>query len=441
MSEATIKQDTQGRNCPHCDEWIDQPEDPTIPIMDCPGCGAEISLSAAPSSIPPRVAPRAKKSRGALNVLLCLASVAVILSIYGFSIFQAKTRSDEITVVPAPPVAEEPLELPADIEPTTIESIDDEIPVADLDAEEPMPKPADDVPTDVAAFTDPLQVDESEETELPDETPPVAMIDDQDDLTTIEDPADAPAEAARVDDPPPFDEQAFLDGGWKSEASEVLRGFITATSLEDRITYVMDPERVKNAMQAIEQQDAMLWQELSLDDFKHIELPEADRRRGIFLMLRETPGDDPDTASGRSYAFFKRTNDGLKLDFEIFSQTTGQSFDKFIEAPQPGVSKIFRVFITEDPESLRDSTTSHRAYFVAGLSNFSTATRIRTTTGSPVGRILNAVNFTSEDGARRIMRNATVELRWTDHPDHSSLELSKFICWEFLGLGGQRIHD
>lgn len=369
---------------------------------------------------------------GALNALLLAVSVAVILGIYGYSIFLAKSRDHNVVL--APVERTEPTPPPRQI---IDEPAEEAIDATDPDASEPA-EPEARPPVVVAIVEEVPPIDESE-------APPNAENEVAANDPEVDDGEQDDGEQEQVavidEQPPVIDEEEYLKSGWKTEAGEVLARFMAATNLEDRLALVINPERVASQLRALQRQEATPWQNLSPDDFKHVDLSDADRRKGIFLMLREAPGDDPSTTADRSYAFFKRTDDGLKLDFEVFSQTTGQAFPQFIERPQPGVSRIFRVFITEDPTP-RDATNANSSsYFVAGLANMSTATRIRITTGSPVGRILAAADFNSEDGTRRVMRNATVELRWTDQPNHSAVELSRFICWEFLGLGGEPLED
>ena len=406
--------------------------------------------------------PPTRNSRpGALNAILLCLSVAVILGIYGYSIFRTTTQDDDLVLAPVRPAPVESIEpdAAAPEDPAPEEVDEPEITPTDELADQEIPEapaiePIEPTEEDLALVDQATDEPTSEETEV---SPPVIVAIDDEMPDEIE---DAPPVALVVEDPMPadetpdapvieeideevvvFDEEQFLEEGWKVEASEVLRGFMAATSLEERAAFVMDQDRVSPRLRALERQETAPWQGLSADDFNHIDLSEADRRKGIFLMLREVPGDDLSGDSIRNYAFFKRTDDGLKLDLEVFAQTTGQTFQAFIERPQPGVSRIFRVFIAEDPAPPDASERNYRSYFVAGLSDFSAATRIRTTTESPVGRILAAADFTSEDGARRIMRNATVELRWTDQPENPAIELSKFICWEFLGLGGEPVGE
>jgi hypothetical protein len=372
--------------------------------------------------------PTRNSRPGVVNALLLCVSVVVILGIYGYSIFDAKKREDAMVLAPTRPA---PTLSPADVDPDgTVAPTDDlgdvEPPGLPPVEEEPDPPL---VVTIIEELVDP-EVDEP----LDPQPPEVVVVDDP------MPPIEAPQPPLIEEEVVVFDEEEFLATGWKIEASDVLRGFMAAESADERSAYVLESARASSSMRAM-QQDPLPWGGLEVQDFKHIDLSEADRRKGIFLMLRETPVDGLPEKSSRSYAFFKRTENGLKLDFEILSQTTGKAFQRFIERPQSGVSRIFRVFIAEDPNPRDAETKIFNSYFIAGLSDFSAATRVRVTSESPVGKILAAADFTSEDGSRRIMRNATVELRWTDQPENSAIELSRFICWEFLGLGGEPLED
>lgn len=351
-------------------------------------------------------AARKAHAPGALNALLLGTSVAVILGMFGFGIFQASRQRESDVFTPAKPAAESITARSADSEPSGSEELSaaNAAPVA----EEP-----------------------------PDEAP-----DTESALVSQEQPAPATAgDAAPALEADAMDEEKYLEHGWKAEASQVLEAFLTSEYTGQRGQWVLEPGRVANILEAIETLESPPWSELSAQDFNHVDLSLNDRRKGMFLMLRKSGGDEDKPTEERSYAFFKRTEDGLKLDLELFLQTTGKSFQTFTAEPRPGTTRVFRVFITEDPGSNPSETDASRGYIIAGLANFDSAIRIPLTRTSPVGRILEAANFRSDDGERQIMRNATVELRWTDQPNDSKLELSRFLCWEFLGLGGKPMDE
>jgi hypothetical protein len=362
---------------------------------------------------------------GVLNALLLGASVIVILGIYGYSIYRTSTVGEEL-VLTAPRSAE------ASIEPA-VKSDEEALSESDEGA------PSETKGTDQAEDDPGMSLTDPDPGESPveEKTYLAAVVETPEPETTQEndDTAEVPVEVAVVD------EEEFLERGWKFEASDLLQGFLSATTVEQQARFLNDAERVAPLLNSIHQQPGKPWDGLTVNDFKHIDLSEADRRKGIFLMLRETSGEDSNGPADRSYAFFKRSEDGLKLDLEVFLQTTGNAFGNFVNMARPGTSQVFRVFITEDPASPPSPDANFRTYIIAGLANFKSPARVRVTDVSPIGQILGATHFKSEDGSRQVMRNATVELRWTDQPDHSVIELSRFICWEFLGLGGEPIDD
>jgi hypothetical protein len=73
---------------------------------------------------------------------------------------------------------------------------------------------------------------------------------------------------------------------------------------------------------------------------------------------------------------------------------------------------------------------------MADPANTGDTARVVVRVDSDVGRELAVINWRGAQDARPITRTATVELRWGGEDDAPVLEMSRFICWEFLGLGG-----
>jgi hypothetical protein len=139
----------------------------------------------------------------------------------------------------------------------------------------------------------------------------------------------------------------------------------------------------------------------------------------------------------RVHAFFKRTPQGLKLDWETFAQTKYRTLQSFLVLPEAGVSGVFRVFIIEDVPDKNRLEMGTRTYRVADPANSSSDTaRINVAVDSEIGRTLSIINWRGTRESRPISRTATMELRWTGDPAEPKLEIGRFICWEFLGLGG-----
>jgi hypothetical protein len=139
----------------------------------------------------------------------------------------------------------------------------------------------------------------------------------------------------------------------------------------------------------------------------------------------------------RVHAFFKRTSEGLKLDWEIFAQTKYRTFQNFTELPELGQKAVFRVFIVEDVPDKGKAVAGTRTYRMADPANTSDAARTNVKIDSEPGRALSIINWRGTEDNKPITRTATVELTWVGEEASPQLEISRFICWEFLGLGGQ----
>jgi hypothetical protein len=137
------------------------------------------------------------------------------------------------------------------------------------------------------------------------------------------------------------------------------------------------------------------------------------------------------------HAFFKRMPEGLKLDWEIFVQTKYRTLQNFVELPESGRSGIFRVFIVEDVPEKGNAVAGTRTYRVVDPANTTDSARVNVKVDSETGRTLSPINWRGTKENRPITRTATVELKWSGEPSSPELEISRFVCWEFLGLGGQ----
>jgi hypothetical protein len=199
-------------------------------------------------------------------------------------------------------------------------------------------------------------------------------------------------------------------------------------------------------------------------------LNESDRRRGLFLMEYDQPPQiemrsffkplttlevqhglqDADLLLStvalvsnfsmeplRVKAFFKRTPDGLKLDWETYAQTKYRLFQSFIDLPAPGSKSVFRVIVNEDVAGAGQIAAGQRAYLLTDPAHMDHRVRLAVEEESEVGRELKVINWRGQSGNQPLSRTATVELAWTTENDMPVLTISRFICWEFLGLGGQ----
>ncbi|MBK1832038.1 hypothetical protein JIN77_14980 [Verrucomicrobiaceae bacterium R5-34] len=265
----------------------------------------------------------------------------------------------------------------------------------------------------------------------------------------------------------PSAEDEWLQRGWKKEAAEVLGKFMAAKTPEERMQYVIPNEHVLEQLKA-NFPAGYEESETPLSAFSFSDANLADRRRGIFLMqyrrpaqidIREyfAPIGDVETVMGQKdvtliemahridednlsqpvsiNAFFKQTDEGLKLDASVFIQGKFRTFREFTEYPAPGESKIFRVVVNEVVSHALRNDKTHRSYKLSDYAYPQDFVNLPVEVDSEVGEILSVINWR---GTSLLVppRTATVELAWSDTKP-SVLELKRVLCWEFLGVGGE----
>lgn len=265
-------------------------------------------------------------------------------------------------------------------------------------------------------------------------------------------------------------EANYIRVGWQNDAYEVLRKFIAGTTVEEKLPNI-------NRADALESQMEMFYGGVDINDsdtpadsFSIQELSEEDRKRGLFMLVYDQPPqfalkdffrplatlevqygiDEADLLLStlarvsnfamepvRVHAFFKRTSEGLKLDWEVFAQTKYRLFQSFVELPDVGNPETFRVLIAEDVPDKGRGVVGARTYRIADPANPSDSARVNVKLDSEIGRALSIINWRGTKQGTPITKTATLELEWTGEPESPELTISRFICWEFLGLGGK----
>lgn len=267
-------------------------------------------------------------------------------------------------------------------------------------------------------------------------------------------------------------EANYIRTGWQKEAYDVLAKFIEGKSVEEKLPYVHLPGIVGEKMEMFYGGIRINDTDTPADSFSIQELSEEDRRRGLFMLTYDQPlqfalrdffkplaslevqygVDEADLLLStfarvgnfamepvRVHAFFKRTDEGLKLDWEVFAQTKYRTFRNFIEFPDIGQPETFRVLVVEDVPEKGQGIAGARTYRIADPANLTDSTRVNVKLDSDIGRALSIINWRGTKQGTPVTRTATVELVWTGDPSNPVLELKRFICWEFLGLGGKEL--
>ncbi|MBT8045276.1 MAG: DUF3352 domain-containing protein [Verrucomicrobiae bacterium] len=262
-------------------------------------------------------------------------------------------------------------------------------------------------------------------------------------------------------------QQAWMTTGWKQEASKVLQDFMKATSPEERMKYVIPNEGVMEELK-IFYPEGTDDSDIPMEAFGHVMGSKYDHERGIFLMKYRQPaqidmrgyfapigsldqvmGHEKSTLIEMAHkidehnlskpiginAFFKKTDDGLKLDASVFIQGKFRTFRAFVDYPRPGKTQVFRVVVNEAlSHALRDDP-NYRTYRLEDFAYPKDYVKVPVLVDSEAGKILSVLNWRGMNREKRL-RTATVELGWTDESP-SKLQIVKVVCWEFLGVGGE----
>jgi hypothetical protein len=265
-------------------------------------------------------------------------------------------------------------------------------------------------------------------------------------------------------------EANYIRIGWQKEAYQVLRDYLAATTSDGKLPFILQGDQLATQLDDFYGGGVINDSDTPAEAFSIYELSEEDRKRGLFMMIYDQPPqfdmkeffrplaslevqygvDEADLLLStlarvgnfameplRVHAFFKRTPGGLKLDWEIFAQTKYRTFQNFVELPEAGHSGVFRVFIVEDVPEKGRLESGTRTYRMADPANITDTVRVNVKLDSELGRTLSIINWRGTKESKPITRTATVELKWGGEADDPELEISRFLCWEFLNLGGQ----
>jgi hypothetical protein len=256
---------------------------------------------------------------------------------------------------------------------------------------------------------------------------------------------------------------------WQAEAYKVLGGFLAAKTPKEKARYTLEGESALREMEDFYGEGEIDDSDTPLQNFATGGLQSIDSERGIYLLVYDLPAQfgikdffrplapmeveygvqEPSillTAFARTSnfmlepirasAYFKRTNEGLKMDWHVFVQTRYRTLRSFLDSPEPGRSTVFRVLVLEDVAVKGKQTPGTRVYRVTDPTFTNDSVRVSVPVDSEIGKSLSVINWRDIEGAKPQLRTATVELEWSAG-DNPEVQIKKFICYEFLGLGGQ----
>lgn len=264
-------------------------------------------------------------------------------------------------------------------------------------------------------------------------------------------------------------QNSYIRVGWQRDATETLGKFLAGKTVDEKLPYVLNGKQLKSQIEGFYGGTVINDGDTPLESFSFFNLSEEDRKKGIFMMIYDQPEQfelreffrplatlevqqgleeadyllrafaQPENYKMEPlqvYAIFKKQGDKLLLDWEVFTQTKYRTFQTFTELAVPNSKAVFRILIVEDVPVKGLSMPGMRTYRLGDPANTGDSCRINVVVDSEVGRVLSELNWRGTD-TQPTPKTATVELEWSNDPENPVLSISRFICWEFLGVGGK----
>lgn len=217
-------------------------------------------------------------------------------------------------------------------------------------------------------------------------------------------------------------------------ANPTLTKYLAASALDEKLSHINEADRLRPILEAFYKEGMRDEANTPANAFTPVKLPEMDSKKGFILFAYDQPIDpaskNPAGQRTKILAFLKETEAGVKLDWEVFAQTKYRTFNQFIKTPVIGKSEVFRVIASRSAV-----TNPNISYKLSDPAHLSDSVEISIDPKSQAGQVL--ANLNSGDANR----TATIELTWTGDPNKPQLEIKRFICWEFLNLGGKEIAE
>ncbi len=261
----------------------------------------------------------------------------------------------------------------------------------------------------------------------------------------------------------------YLRTGWQVEARQTLQGFFSARTPEERASYVIGGQETLARLKPIYGDLLMAPCEARVEDFDPVPLAPEDTDRMIFMLsytrdqqfdMRKffrpivsveaqqgVEGLHPMMSSltdlrrfsmdaMKIQVYFRKTDEGMKMDWDVYLQTRHRRLMNFYQKPQLNRPEVFRVVIVEDVPTRQQSMSNQRVYRIGDPAETEASFRAVVANDSPVAKNLVNLNWRDVEIEQVPIATATVELCWKGTAAEPELHLTRLICWEFQGIGG-----
>jgi hypothetical protein len=232
----------------------------------------------------------------------------------------------------------------------------------------------------------------------------------------------------------------------KPTSNPTMEKYLAAYSLNEKMDYVSNAELLRPKIEAFYTNRTIDETNTPANKFSTVQIPEAESKKGFILLNYDQPEStnaaNPSNDRTKVLAFLKETEQGLKLDWEVFAQTKYKTFNGFIKNPMVGKTEVFRVIVTKEPATHHPNTpVNDTSYKFTDPIHKDDSAQIYVLATTQAGQTLSRLDQESTKTNAPTHRTATVELIWAGTPEKPQLQVNRFICWEFLNLGGKEIAE
>ena len=227
----------------------------------------------------------------------------------------------------------------------------------------------------------------------------------------------------------------------KQPVNSTLEKYLAATTLDEKLNYVYNAEQLRPKIEAFYKDNTINEGDTLASAFSMVPLPENESKKGFILLTYNQANSNSTGQHNIILAFLKETEQGVKLDWEVFAQTKYRTLSNFIKTPALGKSEVFRVIVTKEPVADPAKNKTAASYQFADPAHQRDSVKIAPDPKSQAGQALSRLDQETAKISASLQRTATIELTWAGDPKNPQLQIKRFICWEFLGLGGKEIAE
>jgi hypothetical protein len=264
-----------------------------------------------------------------------------------------------------------------------------------------------------------------------------------------------------------YSKKLYYTEGWKIEAEATLSAFIKATTPEEKASHVIGGMETLTRLRKLYGEKVMTESLSSAETFYGVSVRGESEKTNIFLMTHHRPkqfcmnkffrplitseklhgieelDDLTESLSNIEHftmprhtiqAYFKKTDQGMRLDWDIYAQTRFQTLKNFMEKTTAGSSQEFRVIIYQESISSENRHNKENFYYrVCDPAHIEDNFLISQRRDSSIVSELNKLHVVGSVSKETKIETATVVL---EHDGNGNTHIKKFVCWEFAGLGG-----